>query len=114
MDKTGLVKVVTLNSIDVTRSGVLILGKYQWHRDRFLTLQRVTAENVESTDSFSFTDLASLDGRNISSQVIGVETVGVGYREFALRSSAKNHSLVFIGEFILNSLELLFTLGGRR
>ena len=114
MDKTGLVKVVTLNSIDVTRSGVLILGKYQWHRDRFLTLQRVTAENVESTDSFSFTDLASLDGRNISSQVIGVETVGVGYREFALRSSAKNHSLAFIGSFILNSLELLFTLGGRR
>ena len=114
MDKTGATSVISFNPEDTTRTGVLILGKYQWHRDRFLTLHKVTTENVEAADSFSFTDMASLDGRNISSLVTGVETSGVGYRDFALISSAKNHSLAFIGSFILSTLELLFTLGGRR
>ena len=58
--------------------------------------------------------MPTLDGRNTSSLVTGTETSGVGYREFALRSSGKNHSLAFIGEFILNTIELLFTVNGRR
>ena len=114
MDKTGLTSVVSFNPNDTVRSGALILGKYQYHRDRQLVLQKVVAENVVSTDSFSCTDLASLDGRNISSRVAGVETAGEGYREYAFHSSAKNHSLALIGSFILNTVELLFTLGGRR
>jgi len=114
MDKTGKVSVVSFNPIDTTRTGVLILGKYQYVRDRLITLQKVTCENVVVADDFEFIDMPSLDGRNISSNVSATETSGVGYREFALRSSGKNHSLAFIGKFILNSLELLFTINGRR
>ena len=115
MDKTGKIEVISFNTEDTTRTGALVLGKYQYHRDLMMHLQRVIAENVDAADSFTFTDMVSLDGRNISSLVTGTETVGtVGYREFYLNSVGKNHSLAFIGEFILNSLELLFTLGGRR
>jgi len=115
MANDGSVSVMSFNPVDTTRTGALILGKYQHHRGRHLILQGVTAENVDAADSFTFTDMVSLDGRNISSLVTGVETVGtVGFREFKLLSSARNHSLAFIGEFILSTIELLYSIGGSR
>lgn len=114
IDNTGLTSLVSFNPVDVTRTGVLILGKYQYTRNRFLTLQKVTCENVDAADSFEFIDRLSLDGRNVSSQVAGTETSGVGYREFSLLASGRNHSLAFIGEFILNTIELMFSIGGKR
>jgi len=114
LDKTGKVVLVSFNSVDTTRNGVLILGKYQYTRDRMLHLQSVTTENVDAADTFSFTDSVSLNGVNESSQVTGTETAGtVGYREYYLDAPGRNHSLIFIGSFILNSIKLLFTIGGR-
>jgi len=109
----GTVKILKLSVPSSNRIGVLMLGKYQYTRDRHLVLQKVLAETVESTDDFTFTDLVSLDGKNTTA-VTATETVGKGYRSYALRASGINHSLLFVGEFNLSTISLLFSLGGRR
>ncbi len=95
------------------RVGVLLIGKFQYSRDRMLDIHNVTVENIKTTDSFTFTDLVSLDGRNISSSVSGTEISGTGYRSYNLRASGLNHSLLFVGSFNFSTIQCVFSQGGK-
>ena len=117
-------KVVRLgfNESNTTRDGVLILGKYQYVRDRHLVLQKVELETFDTKvlpfGSFTCKDLPSLNGASFETAVEGTETItelaDLHIHSFAFQSSAKNHGIVFIGDFDLTTIELLFTIGGRR
>lgn len=111
--KDGSIKIMKSSVPTASRTGVLMLGKYQYTRDRHLVLQQVLAEEVESTDSFIFRDLVAVDGKN-ATVVTATETVGTGYRKYNMKSSGQNHSLLFVGKFKLNTVTMLFSLGGRR
>lgn len=111
--KDGTIKILKFSIPTVSRDGVLMLGKYQYTRDRHLVLQKVLVEEVEAADSFSFTDLVALDGKN-PAEVTFTETASAGFRTYAGYSSGINHSLLFKGEFKLNTVSMLFSLGGRR
>jgi len=111
--KDGSIKILKYSVPTAGRSGVLMLGKYQYTRDRHLVLHEVLADTVEAGDTFTFTDLVAVDGKN-TTPVTATETIAAGYRTYKLRSSGLNHSLLFTGEFNLNTISMVFSLGGRR
>lgn len=116
----GLLKangsIVVVNS-DITASnsnGVLVLGKYQYVRERRLQLQRVDVENVPSADRFTLHVLASLDGKTLQPAVAGYNTGNAGLsKTFNFLTTGVNHSLVAKGDFNLVSGILSFNVAGR-
>lgn len=113
IDTNGRVQVLKVSVPSTGRSGIAIIGKYQYVRDRVITLHKILVENVASTDSFSCRDLVALDGLNLS-VVTPLEVISTGFRSYALRSVGINHSVVFNGAFNLSTIELTFAVGGKR
>lgn len=95
-------------------SGVIILGKLQFVRSRLFELLGVELENIETASTLSVSSQAALDGKTFTS-VEGIVRESVNnMREFAFRSTAKNHSLVFIGKFNLVTVQVRYATAGRR
>lgn len=111
---TGEINMLQFSVPTAIRTGVVILGKYQYIRDRHLVLHRITTENIASADTFSVQDSYSLDGINEAGKVAGVETSIVDSRSYNFFKSAVNHSFILKGKFSLSTLQMLFTIGGRR
>jgi hypothetical protein len=95
-------------------NGVIILGKYQFIRQRTTQLELVDIENVEEGDTFEFYDLFTLDGKNLLESVPTLITEEGQLRIYSVHKVGKNHSLLFKGAFNLSSLMLTFVLHGRR
>lgn len=111
----GAVKILKFSVPYATRTGVLLLGKFQYERDRHLVMQSVTCDNVALADSFECYDLVAVDGiTNVSVTPMGTSPIIDRTRTFRMLSSGKNHSLLFIGKFNLTTVQILFSLGGRR
>lgn len=114
LSKDGSINTLQFSVPTASRTGVLILGKYQYKRGKFITIHSVVAENVAQSDDFSLTLLTTLDGRN-TTQTIPTEVAGtVGYRQYFSRTTGWNHSLVFIGKFNLTTIELIYAINGNR
>lgn len=110
----GEVSVVDF-SAGADSSGVLILGKLQATRTRLLTLQKVEVENVEAAATVSLYTQLSLTGKGVSSTVQGgLISSAENFRSFSFRNTAVNHSLLLIGKYNLTTVEITYTLGGRR
>lgn len=112
----GTVKRVDFSyaDIDAAHSGVLLLGKYQLVRNRFLTLQKVELENIYGTDSFKLMDLPTIDGKTYLPAVAGyLGPVTSTSRSYSFRTTAINHTLVCTGAFSLSSLQLTFSMASR-
>lgn len=98
-------------------NGVMILGKYQYVRSRFLTMQAVEFENVNTGDNFSLQLLPSMDGKVWYDKIEGYAVPPVSgskAREYKFHKTGKNHSLLFKGAFNAVSLVLTFTPHGAR
>lgn len=114
LTKYGELRVLRFSPSYTDRSGVVILGKYQYVRDRLITLQKILVENVASTDILICNVLVSLDGLNtIFNETVNI-TVSTGFRTYVTRFVGKNHSIVIRGVFNLNTVELLFSVDGKR
>ena len=71
-------------------------------------------ENVTSGDTLNLSSQATLDGKNFLT-VEGTLRSNIGeLKEYDFRSTAKNHSLVFIGQFNLVTAMMRYTVAGRR
>ncbi len=113
---TGEVKLLDF-SIPGASSGVLILGKVELVHTRFLTLHEVEVENVESSSILTVDSQASLTGKAFTTVNSTLETqvAGTQERKYVFKpSSAKNHSIVFIGEFNLVTALVRYSIGARR
>ena len=96
-------------------NGVAIFGKFQYTRNRTITLQGVEVETIKTGASLEVTDLVSYDGKTTPEQKIGtLKDSAAGIRKYHFLSSASNHSLLFIGQFQLTTMFILYTLHGRR
>jgi hypothetical protein len=95
--------------------GVLLLGKFQFHRSRLAQLNEIEVESTPETNAFSLTVLTALDGKNtqIASDTALIKQDGE-YKRYGCRAIGTNISLVFQGEFYLNSVEIGLSLHGRR
>ena len=110
---TGEVSVLDF-STSADSTGVVILGKLQYTRNKMIVLQGVEAENIESASTLSVSSQVSLDGKSVTNTE-GAELLTVGnLRKYGFRVTAKNHSILLIGKFNLTTLFIIYTLGGRR
>lgn len=101
-------------SYNFQADGVLILGKLQYSKHRYLTLLGVESENVKEDAELEVTALTSTKGKNFIF-VKGYEvTKEQDRREHVFRTTGMNHSIMYVGDFSLVSCDIYYTLAGRK
>lgn len=110
---TGEVQILDFSTA-ATSSGVIILGKLQFSRTRFINLLGVEVENVETGSTLDVSSQASLDGKNFTTVQADLKDSATNIREYDFRTTAMNHSLVFIGKFNLVTVQVRYAISGRR
>lgn len=114
LQKNGTVKVIDFSLMEAADDSVLIMGKYQYVRQKMLELNQLEIENVETTDDFTAWAIPSLNGKNFGTPVQGylMETTN-NYRKYVWDGQiGVNVSWLFKGTFNINSLVGWFTLTG--
>jgi hypothetical protein len=104
---------------DYIFNGVLLLGKFQFVRDRFLQLEEINIESVKDvssggTQNFSLLLFPSFDGKNFSSPITLTPTITNSLIQAKTHKTAKSHSIMLKGAFEVNTLELHFRVAGER
>lgn len=111
----GTVLVVNSDIAANSSNGVMILGKYQYVRERLIQLQRVDVENVPDSNNFTLHVLSSLDGKTLQPAVAGYNTGNTGLsKTYSFHSTGINHSLLAKGNFNLVSGILSFNIAGKK
>jgi hypothetical protein len=115
VSSAGTISVVNFAVAFTNRSGVLLLGKYQYVRSKKLALQEATLENPTKGGTFACYDFVSADGKNYSQKVAGtVLSASDDSASYGFGSpDGQNHSLMLIGCFNMNTVELAFNVTGR-
>lgn len=113
LQANGMIKAAAL-AYDTTGSyGVIICGKYQMDRNRYLSMQEIHLESVKAGNTMKLSLLTTLDGKNTIKITTPTLATDIGtYRKYVCRSTGLNHSIVMAGAFHANSLELKFSDGG--
>jgi len=114
LDKTGAVSIVKIDTKDTGANGVMLLGKFQYIRNRLTTLETVEIENVPAGAAFSMDDWYSLDGKNALQKPGTIALTAGLFRKVVFHLTAINHSLLVKGAFNIVSLLLTFHNHGRR
>jgi hypothetical protein len=113
VSSTGVINTVCFDNT-VARSGVIVLGKYQYVRSRMTVLDSVELEEA-SEGAVTVYDLPSLDGNTYIPKVDGYPIVeGGDIAAYNFGNVAKNHSVVIKGKFDLNTIVLTLHIHGRR
>lgn len=94
-------------------NGVLILGKYQYLRQRMLQMNSIELENIRSGANLIAELLTSLDGKNFTRSSLYLSENTGDYRKYLTDKVGKNHSLLLMGDFSIVSLVLAFNIHGR-
>lgn len=118
LKNNGTVSTVNFDSIHTGDQAVLVLGKYQFVRERLLVLDNIHVENIEQeyTD-FTIKHFISLDGKNTAYKTDPYLAIDTGtYRKYNTIHPYRtgiNHTIVAKGTFHLTMLVLDFHLDGR-
>lgn len=111
----GTVLTVNFDLAEVNVLGTLLLGKYQFQRNKFITHQFTDIENIRSTAPLAVYIIPTLDGKTFESPVPAVQTrVQPNAQRWAKRVTGQNYSMLFQGAFNLVSIVTDFTLNGDR
>lgn len=113
----GQVQIVNFDLAHTGDSGVLVLGKYQFTRNRLLVIDDVAFENADSDANLIVKILSSTDGKNtdlVTTPYLNINTDKFRQYLAAKGVVGKNHSIVALGTFNLTSLELTFHEDGKR
>ena len=110
----GTVKVVDFSLMQTAEDSVLMLGKFQYVRQKLLELNMLEVENIETGDDFNAYAMPSINGKTFETATPGylLETAN-NYRKFAWDGAiGVNVSWVFKGTFNINSIVGWFSLVG--
>ena len=115
VDSTGRVQVLNSDINAPYSLGVLYVGKFQYMRARFTTLDKVCVENVPVGAELAVEVLTTLNGKSVVQTKSGYlkESSGL-YREYLVHTTGMNHTLRFTGNFNLVGLILGFHNSGVR
>ena len=114
MQANGTIKVIDFGAYAANSLGVIALGKYQFIRSRLLQLDTISVENIYDQAATSLTILSSLDGKNaVASVPTSLYTSGT-LAVYGARAQGINHALILKGNFLLESLVLVFNVGAKR
>lgn len=113
-------KPLSVNATYEEMQGVLVLGKFQHVRSRFLSLQEIEFEgpqnkSIVTNPNFSCVVFPSLDGRNLNtafSPYLAYNSGGL--IRYNSHTSAQNVSIAAKGAFSLDTLQLKYTIAGNR
>ena len=118
-DANGNIYILDFDLSEALASGVLILGRYQYVRNKLLIHQRSDIENIIAGSNYAVYIIPTLDGKTLQTPVCistpanvlsqGAETLLLG-----ARVTGKTLSFLFTGAFNLISIVIDFTLGGDR
>lgn len=114
LKKDGVVQVVDFSATASNSSGVLVLGKLELTRTRFISLQGVQVENIGDADTFDVSDQVSLDGKTFTSVGGFLETTAENLRTFSFRVEGRNHSIVLTGKFNAVTVQVTYFQSSRR
>ncbi|QHJ80715.1 MAG: hypothetical protein [Bacteriophage sp.] len=114
LQRDGTVKVIDFSLLDEAPDSVLIMGKYQYVRQKLIELNTLEVESVETEDTFSAWALPSLNGKTFESAVSGYQLESSpNYRKYAWDGAiGTNISWLFKGTFNINSLIGWFSIVG--
>lgn len=90
-------------------NGVIILGKYQHERARYIQMQEIHLESIKANNLLNLKLLTTLDGSNpvITTVPYLAENTGT-YRRYNCRASGLNHSIMLSGAFHVHSIVLKY------
>ncbi len=114
LQRDGTVRVVDFGLLEDSPDSVLILGKFQYVRQKMVELNQVEVECVETVDTFTAHAIPSLNGKTFGTAMPGylLETQD-NYRKYAWDGAiGVNVSWLFKGTFNINSLVGWFSLVG--
>lgn len=111
---TGLVRTVNFSTDTTNSSGVLVLGKFQYIRQRMLQMQTANIENITEGAEFNLYNLPSLNGKTFAPYELGFLASNEGtYRKYNFHGVGVNHTQIWIGAFNAVSFVLHFNIHGR-
>jgi hypothetical protein len=112
----GTVYTVNFDYAEVSATpGVILLGKFQYQRNKRIVHQYSDFENVLAASPFSVYVVPTLNGKDLLPPVPAVQIKkGILTQRWAKRIEGQNYSLLAIGNFNLTSVLTDFTLGGDR
>lgn len=113
----GTVQVVDFQLDEESADGVLLLGKFQLQRNRFITHQQTDVETVQASGAFEMRLYSTIDGKTFS-PAAGISTFAARTspkaRRFNRMYTGQNYSLLFKGAFELSSVITNMNLAGNR
>ena len=113
MQKDGRIVTVDFN-VYSNATGVMVCGKYQYVRSRLLQLDSVILEDIITDENFTLKVWAALDGKvNVETTPTLLSSAGK-QQIYGCRAEGVNISLLFKGQFKVESLVLAFNVTGRR
>jgi len=99
-------------------NGVILLGKFQYVRSRWLSMEEFVYQSTHPTQQSNAYLLTSESGGNLEScsysQFYDVTPSGESQRMYKCHKTGHNHSILLIGGFSLSSFVLTFHVNGRR
>lgn len=112
----GKVVTVNFNYGGATANGVLMLGKFQFQRNKWIEHQISDIENVRLGNAFRFVLFPTLDGKTFTTpyEMVARNLIVNAplMKRYAHWLPAQNLTACFIGAFNLTSYQMNFTLGG--
>lgn len=112
----GTISTVNFSTSKVAPDSVILLGKFQYVRQRMLELFSVELENVKTGADFTLDCLPSLDGKNFNDYMSGyLLEQSNNFRQYSFESAVgTNITLIIKGRFNLNVVLLWFGVHGRK
>lgn len=112
----GSVKLLSMDLSDNTRSGMILLGRYQYIRSRWLKVLGYDISNVDAAvTNYESKIFTSYDGNNISAQLTPyvASPAAEGIRNHLCTVTGINHIIGIKGAFDLTTIQIAATLSGR-
>ena len=113
LQKDGKITTVDFN-VHSNAAAVMLCGKYQYVRARLLQLDQVFFEDIITPENFSFSVLASLNGKDNIKSIPTLLSSGSKQQTYGSRAVGINLSLLFKGQFKIESLVMVFNIHGKR
>lgn len=112
----GTVRVVNFNTDKAADDAVMLMGKFQYVRQRMLEVFSVELENIKTGADFYLGMLPSLDGKNFDNSTEGyLLEQAQNFRHYSFDGIVgTNITLLMKGRFNLNVVQLWFAPHGRK
>lgn len=109
----GRIQVAVVSYNSTGSFGIVMLGKYQLDRNRYLEIQAIHIDSVTPGTGLKVKIQTTIDGKNVTFSTVPKLSRSVDtYRRYDTRVSGLNHSIIMSGAMHLNSLELQFNDAG--